>query len=166
MNMDVNPNILPHPDELKRLLAAKLWPSSHEEAIQQNLSRRISSADVASLMPTESEIFLHPNPRVTIAADHASTKQQIEGGADFLKEYEQTLEQIDPEKALFIADFGAGSDAPIALDFRTDQADPPVIGLQWSASLGTDKKSCWVQLAPSFSAFVKRLNLWDLPKFR
>lgn len=162
--MDVIPNILPHPDELKRLMEAKLWPSSHEEAIQQNLCRRIASADVASIIPTENEIFLHPNPRATLASDYAASKQQI-GGTNFFKEYEQTLEQIDPEKALFIADFGAGSDAPIALDFRSNLADPPVIGLQWGAP-GTDKTSRWVQLAPSFSAFVKQLNLWALPKFK
>lgn len=163
--MDVSPNTLPHPDELKRLMEAKLWPSSHGESIQQNLCRRIASADVVSLMPTESEIFLYPNPRSTLASDYAASKQLV-GGADFFKDYKETLVQIDPEKALLIADFGAGSDAPIALDFRANQADPPVIGLQWCAAPRTDKKSYWIQIAPSFSAFVKKLNLWALPKFK
>lgn len=158
-------NTLPHPDELMRLMEAKLWPSSHEQAIQQNLSRRISASDVARMISGESQIFLHPNPRTTLADDYRASEQKLEG-AGFFNAYREMLKQIDPDRALFIADFGPGSDAPIALDFRENQDDPPVIALQWNDHPGTNEKSRWVQLAPSFSEFVKQLNLWSLPKFK
>ena len=70
---------------------------------------------------------------MTLASEHERSRKSI-GDTDFFRFYDQTLTQIDPEHALLVADFGHGSDAPIALDYRGDRNDPPVIGLKWDNS--------------------------------
>jgi len=152
------------PRELKKLMAAQLWPATHNEAIQQNLNRRISAERVHLLIPTENVIFLYPNPSMTLASDHEASRKRI-GDTEFFAAYARTLEQIAPDRALFIADFGPGSDAPIALDCRGGTDDPPVIGLKWDGFKSQGPHQ-WVQLAPSFSDFVRLLDLWALPKFK
>jgi hypothetical protein len=156
---------LRHPPELKELMAASLWPSSHVEAIQQNCVRRISVERIHLLMPTENQIFLYPNPIMTIAADHEAARKRI-GETEFFAAYDRTLSPIDPDRALFIADFGAGSDAPIAMDFRGAPEDPPILGLKWDDAGLAQGNHPWIQLAPRFSDFVSVLDLWNLPKFR
>jgi hypothetical protein len=118
------------------------------------------------------KFFLYPNPMVTFAADHESKRMGALGGTEFFAVFERTLKQMDPDRTLFIADFGAGSDAPILLDYRENPTDPPVIGFKWQDVLELDGGSYWdgahqwVRLAPSFSEFVRSLGLWDLPKFK
>lgn len=153
------------PRELKKLMAEGFWPKSHEEAIQQNLTRRIPSDHVQRLIETEAEIFLYPDPSMTLASEHEASRKRI-GESDFFAAYDQTLGQIDPMKTLFIADFGPGSDAPIALDFRYDTGDPPVIGLRWDDSSLLQGQHRWVKLAATFSEFVEILELRNLPKFK
>lgn len=146
-------------------MADRLWPATHEDAIQQNLHRRISSERVHLLIPSEDEIFLYPDPSMTLASDHEESRKSL-GGTEFFAAYDRTLQQIDPERALFIADFGHGSDAPIALDFRNGDDDPPVIGLKWDESGIIGGLNKWVRLADSFSDFVRVLDLRNLPKFK
>jgi hypothetical protein len=47
----------------------------------------------------------------------------------------------------------AGDDTAIALDYRTDAADPRVVASAYDEALGYR----WLEVAPSFSAFVERL---------
>jgi hypothetical protein len=153
------------PRELKNLMAEGFWPKSHEEAIQQNLSRRIPSDRVHRLIETEDEIFLYPDPCMTLASEHEASRKRI-GESEFYAAYDQTLGQIDPTKTLFIADFGPGSDAPIALDFRDGVVDPPVIGLKWDDSGLLSGQHRWVKLADTFSDFVQILGIRSLQKFK
>ena len=64
--------------------------------------------------------------------------------------------ELDAGLTLLIGDFGLGSDAPIALDYRKDICNPSVIRLRhvqdgdnWGKMIST-----WVEIAPTFDAFV------------
>ena len=61
--------------------------------------------------------------------------------------------EIDPALTLIIGDFGLGSDAPIALDYRKDLNNPSVICLQWN--LNADNH--WGEIAPNFAEFAQML---------
>ncbi len=61
--------------------------------------------------------------------------------------------EIDPDSTILIGDFGLGSDAPIALDYRKDKNTPAVIRLLWAKD-----GNHWVEIAPNFAAFAKHLN--------
>ena len=61
--------------------------------------------------------------------------------------------EIDPALTLIIGDFGLGSDAPIALDYRKDLNEPSIIRLQWNL----EADNHWVEIAPSFAEFVAML---------
>lgn len=156
---------LKQPRELRELIAERFWPATHADAIQQNLTERISVDSVHELISTEDEIFLYPDPSMTLASEHERSRARI-GDTEFFEAYDQTLNQIDPEQALFVADFGHGSDAPIALDYRGDRNDPPVIGLKWDDSRLVGGDHQWVRLTASFSDFVRILGLRQLPKFK
>ena len=161
----MNGDALPHPEELKRLMKARLWPRTHEEAIQQNGPRRIPVERVHKLISEEDEIFLYPDPQMTLAYDHERSRETL-GGSDYFKAYDKTLEQIDPDRALFVGDFGHGSCAPIALDYRANVEDPAVIGLRWREAWRVNDDNRWIQLSPTFNEFVAKLDLWSLPKFK
>jgi hypothetical protein len=63
---------------------------------------------------------------------------------------------IDYDRAVVIADFGLGSDAPIALDYRQSLDCPCVIRYRWSQR---GERNRWVHVAPSFSQFAEMLEL-------
>ena len=63
---------------------------------------------------------------------------------------------IDFRRAIIIGDFGPGSDAPIALDYRQSRDCPSVIRYRWSPF---GKRNRWVYVAPSFSRFAAMLEL-------
>jgi hypothetical protein len=63
------------------------------------------------------------------------------------------LPWLDVNRAVFIAVCRfAGDDTAIALDYRTDANDPRVVASAYDDTLGYR----WIEVAPSFSAFVKR----------
>lgn len=64
-------------------------------------------------------------------------------------------EEIDPDLILLIGDFGPGSDAPFALDYRLSAMEPRVIRLKWS---GRGKENHWVEMFPNFSQFARHLK--------
>jgi hypothetical protein len=96
------------PAELLRLVEARLWPASHQQACEQNTGERIASDDVRRLIPTESEIHLYPSPWRSFAVDHARMKKRLGEQDAFVRAMEGTFDQIDPAMTLFIADFGLG----------------------------------------------------------
>ncbi|HEX8464863.1 MAG TPA: hypothetical protein VF627_09630 [Abditibacterium sp.] len=58
----------------------------------------------------------------------------------------------DHELTLIIADFGLGSDAPVALDYSQNRDEPRVTTLKWDKA-----GNHWVQLAPNFDRFLKMI---------
>ena len=66
-----------------------------------------------------------------------------------------SVAEIEPCKTVLIGDFGPGSDAPIALDFRSSLNQPEVIRLQW----GKEHENHWIKVAPTFLQFATELGL-------
>lgn len=113
------------PAELSQLILAGAWPSSEREANRQNLQTAPVPRDVVErLVPGENQIYLLPPPFTTIADRRAGAEREF--WEDF-----GALDKIDPARALLIGDFGLGSDAVIALDYRADPEPPTVIRQAW-----------------------------------
>lgn len=66
------------------------------------------------------------------------------------------LHQIDPALTVEIADFGHGSDSPIALDFQNNREAPQVIRLFWP---GEGQPNYWEIISPDFDSFAKAIGL-------
>ena len=63
----------------------------------------------------------------------------------------------DVEKSIFIAvNREIGADVAIALDFRNGAADPRVIASAWDEK---SKEVNWIEVAPTFSEFLKRIGI-------
>ena len=141
----------PIPKCLARLLASGVWPSANGPSlIEQQIHPMVSSEHVRKFAVEETVICLYPPPFETIARARAA------GGArDFWEKF-GALDQIDPERALVIGDFGLGSDAPIVLDYARHPSSPPVLRLRWGTG---GQGNEWVQGARDFDQFVAMLGL-------
>jgi hypothetical protein len=131
-------------------LEAGIWPSgSGPSKNAQELAPLIPADRARRFAAEESQICLQPFPFPTIAQERAA------GGAGDFWERFGALDQIVPEKALIIGDFGLGSDSPIILDFSRDLSNPPVLRLFW----GPDGRTGWVQGARDFEELAEMLGL-------
>jgi hypothetical protein len=130
---------LPLPAGLSRLFAAGVWPSADGPSMNDQQLHPIIAADrVRRFAADETLIFLQPPPFPTIV------KVRAAGGAGDFWERFGALEQIDPERALLLGDFGLGSDSPIILDYARNPSSPPVLRLRW---VPRDQGNEWVQRA-------------------
>ena len=134
---------LPIPQELTALIEAGFWPKDSNAAMGQNLRSLVPESVVRAFAPEESAIFFYPPPFCLVRA------QMEVGGHSFWSDPRSAVSEIDPDRTLIIGDFGPGSDAPIALDYRKNTSEPSVIRLKWA-----EKGNHWVQLSPSFAAFA------------
>jgi hypothetical protein len=137
------------PDALTAALDAGRWPRTHEEANQQNLQSRVSLQGVQQLAPGEDRLFLYHPPFGVLA-------RGLVGEGDLFYNRFGALDQIVPELTIEIADFGLGSDAPVALDYRDSTEAPRVIRLQWRCG---GQSNHLVQMAPNFATFAAVLGL-------
>lgn len=144
-------NQLPLPAGLTRLIAAGVWPSATGPSMnEQQLHPTIPADRVQRFAAEETLICLQPPPFPTIAGLRAA------GGAGDFWERFGALEQIDPERALVIGDFGLGSDSPVILDFAQDAINPPVLRLRWrERGQGNE----WVQGARDIDELAEMLGL-------
>jgi hypothetical protein len=143
---------LPLPPGLARLMGTGIWPSPDGPSmIAQELNPLIPSDRVRHFAPEESLICLELPPFPTIAQLRSAG-----GAGDFWDRF-GALDQIVPEKALVIGDFGLGSDSPIILDFARNPLNPPVLRLRW----GPERRTEWVQGARDFDEFAEMLGLAD-----
>ncbi|MEU8777163.1 hypothetical protein [Streptomyces sp. NPDC048606] len=85
---------------------------------------------------------------------HSAYFRQARGSASAVP---LELPWLDVEQAVLIAcTRNPGDDGALALDYRTDPADPRVVGSDY----WTDPQMCrWRIVAPTFSDFVARLGL-------
>ena len=69
------------------------------------------------------------------------------------------LPWLDLERAVLVAvNKRPGDDVAVALDYRTDPADPPVVG----SDFWTDPEQCtWRIITPTLTGFVAALGLLD-----
>lgn len=117
---------------------------------QQQLHPFISANQVQRIAADKTVICLQPPPFSTIA------KVRAAGGAGDFWERFGALDQIDPERALIIGDFGLGSDSPIVLDYARNPSNPPVLRLRWGLQGKGDQ---WVQGARDFDELAEMLGL-------
>jgi hypothetical protein len=116
---------------------------------EQQVSPTIPVERVRQFAAEERCICLQPPPFTTLAKLHAA------GPSGFWERF-GALDQIDPARAVVIADFGIGADAVVVLDYSRDAANPPVLRLRW-APQGVGNE--WVQVARDFDEFAAMLGL-------
>lgn len=121
---------LPIPSGLQALVEAGVWPTV-ESADSQNLRSLAAVEDVERLAPGQRSLFLDPPPFRRLA-------HEVTDNPEFWEEH-GALDQIDPDLALVIGDFGLGSDTAIVLDYRLDGQTPSVLRLAW----GRDHTTGW-----------------------
>ncbi len=139
------------PPGLARLIEAGVWPStSGPSMISQELRPIVRPERVRRFAGDESLICLWPPPFRTIAQVQAAC-----GAGDFWERF-GALQEIVPERALIIGDFGLGSDSPVVLDFARDASNPPVLRLRWGPR---GQGNEWVQGARDFDEFAAMLGL-------
>ena len=116
----------------------------------QQLRPIIPAERVQRFAAEETLICLQPPPFPTIAQVRAAGR-----AGDFWERF-GALDQIDPERAVIIGDFGLGSDSPIVLDYARNPSNPPVLRLRWGSQ---GKGNEWVVGASDFDEFAKMLGL-------
>jgi hypothetical protein len=140
------------PAALSQLIAAGKWPSASGPSMTEQQSQPLVPPERVRLFaPDESLMCLQAPPFHTLA-------QERDGGGagDFWEKF-GSLNQIDPERALVIGDFGLGSDSPIILDYADSPSDPTVRRLRWNH----DKSAVWEVGAVNFDAFARLTGLLD-----
>jgi hypothetical protein len=139
------------PSLLEDLIAAGRWPRTAREQLAQNLRPLVSPERVKRLVPDERGIIYLAAPPFRAAGRRADPK-------DFYNSPSSDPGGIDLDRAIIIGDFGIGSDAPIALDYREDATNPRVIRLRYNEDC-PPLAGRWVLLAPDFPSFVSALGL-------
>lgn len=141
---------LPLPSALIRLIDAGIWPSRNHPSMTEQEWKPIISEDRVRRFAPDEGLICFASPPFRSIADHRAAG----GAGDFWQRF-GALDQIVPEKAICIGDFGLGSDAPIILDYSRDRFDPPVLWLRWSEGRCTE----WVEGARNFDQFAEMLGL-------
>jgi hypothetical protein len=135
------------PKELTALIESGFWPRDHDQARSQNLRSLVPESSVRQFAPEEHKLFLLPPPFYIV-------RQFLKGPEEkFWADPRTALHEIDPDLTLLIGDFGLGSDAPIALDYRQRIDQPSVIRLRWAKD-----GNHWIEIAPTFAAFASFLK--------
>ena len=135
---------LPIPKELTALIDGGFWPRDHDQARAQNLQSLIPEASVRQFAPEEHKVFLLPPPFYIVS-------QFLKGPEEkFWADSRTALHEIDSDLTLLVGDFGLGSDAPIALDYRQRIEEPRVIRLRWAKD-----GNHWVEITPTFAALPR-----------
>lgn len=143
--------ILKLPPLLDTLLTEGRWPRTHEEQLAQNLRPYVSAERVRSVAPDETgRLSLYKPPFAPVG--------RRTDPHDFYNWPSSDPEGIDYELAIMIGDFGLGSDAPIALDYRNGPANPSVIRLRYNPD-SPPLVGKWVVMSPDFPSFVSALGL-------
>jgi hypothetical protein len=139
------------PPLLDALVSAGRWPRTAPEQLSQNLHPLISPERVKALAPDErGVIYLYTPPFKPVG--------RRDDPKDFYNWPSSDPSGIDYERAIMIGDFGIGSDAPIALDYRCDVTKPRVIRLRYNEDC-PPLIGKWVTMAPDFPSFVEALGL-------
>ncbi len=145
-------NGLPLPTRLAGLIERGLWPRTATEERKQNVRCLISKERIQAFAPEHDRIYFVRPPFHTVA------KLRNEGQEQFWSTF-AAPEGIAPERALFLGDFGLGSDSPILLDYQEHPNNPSVVRLKWRK--GSGLPNIWVLCADNFDEFADMLGLED-----
>lgn len=130
------------PNRLLQMIDNGLWPRTPEEARRHSL---VAEDRIKLFAPEQNRMYLFSPPFYTIA-------QRMNDNGNFWSKW-GALQEIVPELALDIGDFGLGSDRSIVLDYR--QGDPSVIRLVWRKP----EPNTWALCANTFDEFADMLGL-------
>jgi len=129
--------------------------------VRQNIRSLVCKERVQVFAPEQDRMYLLIPPFSTVGT-------RMTRGDKFWVRF-GALEQISPDRSVFVADFGLGSDSPILLDYRHDVSAPAVIRLKLNPIHGetmTDGRkklvgwaNVWLRCADTFDAFVDMLGL-------
>lgn len=112
--------------------------------------------DPLDFLKTTKEMERESRPLDLLADDPVSYElfRQVRGST---RPAPVELPWLDVEQALLIAvNRRPGDDVALALDYRTDPADPRVVG----SDFWTNPRQCaWREVAPGFSSFAEALGL-------
>jgi hypothetical protein len=139
------------PSLLEDLVAAGRWPRTAQEQLAQILQPLVSPDRVKRLAPDERGIIYLAAPPFRAAGRRADPK-------DFYNWPSSDPGGIDLDRAIVLGDFGIGSDAPIALDYREDAANPRVLRLRYNEDC-PPLIGRWVLLSPDLASFVAALGV-------
>jgi hypothetical protein len=143
----------PVPSEISDLITLGWWPKDRESTNKQNLQPLVQKSVIQRFAPEEYTIYLLPPPFVRVEDCLINEKS-------FWRDPRSALHEIDPGKTVIIGDFGLGSDAPIALDYRKNPDYPAVIRLRWSEH---GKDNHWVEIAPDVKTFIELITISLIP---
>jgi len=144
---------LPLPQALVNLIDSGFWPSTSEKSSKQDSKPLVGPDKLKSFISEGESIYFYPP-----SSFHTVGSQQRLG--DFFWGYAWPITtELDANKILLIGDFGHGADAPLALNYCQDSADPSVIRLHWTTNRSQEPMmtSTWIEIAPSFEAFVRMI---------
>lgn len=136
------------PPVLQLLIENGFWPRDNKQVMAQERQPLIPLDKIKVFAPEEDTIVFMRPPFHTLAVE-------IPGAKEFWNKM-GALHEVDAELTLIIGDFGLGSDAPIALDYRQDINNPSVIRLR---HLGDPIEwgkvtSSWIKVADTFDEFA------------
>jgi hypothetical protein len=132
------------PAILDSMLQSEIWPKDRESMDRQVHHALVPLERVREHFPEAVGFFLYPPPFETVAALllHPESREWFLGRSA----------TIDPERAFVIGDLGVGSDAPIALDYRSD---PPSVVVLRAYPTG----NLWEQTWDSLDELVRELRI-------
>jgi hypothetical protein len=139
------------PPLLEEMVATGRWPRTAQEQLAQNRRPLVSAERVKLLAPDERGIIYLFTPPFRAVGRRDDPK-------DFFNVASSDPGGIDLDRAIIIGDFGIGSDAPIALDYREDASNPRVIRLRYNEDC-PPLIGKWVVMTPDFPSFVEALGL-------
>ena len=151
LNLGGDAAMLTLPPLLDILLAEGRWPRTDQEQLAQSLRPYVSPERVRAVVPDEQgSLYLYKPPFAPVGR---RTDPQ-----DFFNWPSSDPAGIDYDLAIMIGDFGLGSDAPIALDYRNDLANPRVMRLRYNPD-SPPLVGKWIVMTPDFPSFVSALGL-------
>jgi hypothetical protein len=112
------------PQRLVALIDAGLWPNTAGQARKLDHNCNVPKERIHLFAPEENQLYLAVPPFHTIA-------QRVSGDKSNFWSRFGALEQVSPELSIDIGFFGLGSDTAIVLDYRHNDASPPVLRLKW-----------------------------------
>jgi hypothetical protein len=139
------------PKLLTQLISDGVWPGQAGPSMTEQQSKPLVPPDRVRLFAEDETLICLERPPFRTIAD----EMQHEGSGDFWEKY-AAIDQITPERALIIGDFGMGSDSPIVLCFRENAVDPAVLRLKWGIR---GEGNAWVEGAANFESFARLLGL-------
>jgi hypothetical protein len=138
---------LPLPSLLVELIGSGAWTRPDGSLAD---GRDLGKKAARVLSPYDDELILLTPPFHTIA-------DEVEWGNQWWIEGLNNVGEIDYEKALIIADFGAGSDSPIILYYGAG-GEPVVMYLKWTRD-DQGLTHAWEETHPSFREFAMAVGL-------